>query len=298
MSSFLLLLVLGGMAIAEEFPEEGIASLSNGLLFPLVGVGVGNMDHRDIVKSISKIPESQHHIPVLIDTAQASDNDLLILDGILAREARLGPSETRRAYHVLSKVWYTHLGYNRTRFAVQQMLHNYKSILYRQNSTSKDDRAVDLYLTVLIHWPRCDNSIPWMDCAGEEMALSEEVRSLGPDPATDPSKAFIESWHALEDLYLEGWIHNIGLSNFYAPDLQTLFSTTLRVSPTINQISIWSLFFDVDTRRYMRDHANAIVYQVYGAMTEFKYSQAPFSYNYLRSLANSKGVTVPQLGLA
>lgn len=48
----------------------------------------------------------------------------------------------------------------------------------------------------------------------------------------------------------------------------------------------------------MRDHANAIVYQVYGAMTEFKYSQAPFSYQYLRNLANSKGLTVPQIGLA
>lgn len=285
-----LLLATTAIIIGTSAAEVvGLTLLSNGMVFPLVGLGVGNMDHDDIVRIISHIPEYPDHLPVLIDTAQASDNDSLIVQGILAREARLvGSRREPRTYHILSKVWYTHLGYNRTRYAVQNMLQNYHS-LFQMTS-------IQVYLTVLLHWPQCYEDIEWMDCEGEELALSEAVRSLGPNPNENPIQAYQESWRALEDLFLEKAVTNIGLSNFLFNDLQNLYSDNydLRVEPTLNQINVWTLFFDKETTQFMRNHTQ-ILYQVYGLMSILdQEDNAPAAYQYLQAVAEKYGLQVPQ----
>lgn len=290
---FLLLLAIVTNIARVVFPAEvvGLALLSNGVVFPLVGVGVGNMDHGDIFTIISQIPEYPDHLPVLIDTAQASDNDSFIIEGILAREARLGRDhrEQPRAYHIISKVWYTHLGYNRTRYAVQRMQTSYQPLL--QNN------SIQVFLTVLLHWPRCYEDIEWMDCQGEELALPEEIRSLGPNPNENPIHAYQESWRALEDLYLEKAIANIGLSNFLFHDLQQLYSGNfdLRIEPTLNQINVWNLFFDEETIQFLSKHSN-ILFQVYGLMSILdQKDNAPAAYEYLLFVAEKYGLQVHQI---
>jgi len=291
-ASFLLLALIANIIRVVLAAEVvGLALLSNGVVFPLVGVGVGNMDHNDIVTIISQIPEYPDHLSVLIDTAQASDNDSLIVNGILAREARLGGDHKEpRTYHIVSKIWYTHLGYNRTRYAVQKMLTSYQPLL---QSTS-----IQVFLTVLLHWPRCYEDIEWMDCHGEELALSDEVRSLGPNPNRNSIQAYQESWRALEDLYLEKAVANIGLSNFLLHDLQQLYldsSFDMRVEPTLNQINVWNLFFDRETTEFLSKHTH-ILFQVYGLMSILDQKEnAPAAYEYLLSVAENYGLQVHQV---
>jgi diketogulonate reductase-like aldo/keto reductase len=54
---------------------------------------------------------------------------------------------------ILTKVWYTHLGYERTKHSVYQSLTN----------LGRD--SIDI---VILHWPRCNDEIEWMNCDAEE----------------------------------------------------------------------------------------------------------------------------------
>jgi diketogulonate reductase-like aldo/keto reductase len=213
--------------------------LRNGFKIPLVGFGVGNQDHALIpgVLEYADRRSTDNAMPLaLVDTAMKSANAHL-----LARSTRVASGATM----VLTKVWYTHLGYERTKLAVEDELMKYGR------------PKLDI---VLLHWPRCNPMIPWMDCEAEEAALPQRVRDAG------PAGSFIASWRALEDLYDEGKIKAIGVSNFKERDLRMLLSIPgLRTKPHMVQGALWSAIFDPELMALLR--REGIFYQAYGVVS-------------------------------
>ncbi|KAK3256727.1 hypothetical protein CYMTET_34152, partial [Cymbomonas tetramitiformis] len=160
---------------------------------------------------------------------------------------------------VLTKVWYTHLGYARTLLSVEASLEEL-SLHGREQLDA-----------VLLHWPRCitDGSVPWMDCAAEENALPQEVKHAGPAPhlwrpGDSEPPPWQESWRALEDLQRRGTVRAIGVSNFGVIDLCSLL-TTARVRPAILQGNVWEVLFNAPLMTLLQEHG--IVFQAYNVLS-------------------------------
>ena len=91
---------------------------------------------------------------------------------------------------------------------------------------------------MLLHWPRCNDNISWMNCLEEEDNLPQHVKDAGPPPHLHKQTAFKESWRALEDIYLGKFpnlgtnnstkITSIGVSNF---ELEDLFENHIYLFP-------------------------------------------------------------------
>jgi diketogulonate reductase-like aldo/keto reductase len=268
MMNKILVLLLGWiLTLVSCQKDDGIprVTLENGYELPLIGLGVGNLQHELIP---SQIKSGIGMDTLLIDTAQASQNERLILAGI---DAGLPSSKIRskqadsKVVDVITKVWYTHLGYERTILAVLDSLEGLNHPNVR--------------LHILLHWPRCFEEIEWMECEKEEENLPVRIKKAGPPPHLDP-KAFVESWRALEDLFLgnteytkkyakhgEGMeipvIATIGVSNFDIHDLEEIHKTA-RVKPHILQGNVASFVFDEALIDYLDEHD--IHFQAYNVM--------------------------------
>ena len=118
-------------------------TLSDGSKFPLVGLGVGNLQHDLIADQITTAVQTDKKM-FLFDTAHASDNEAVVRDGIVKGLEAYYPDDKTRQIHVVTKVWYTHLGYERTKLSVKASLEN----LNHPN----------IKVHILIHWPRCNVS--------------------------------------------------------------------------------------------------------------------------------------------
>ena len=86
-------LLLAAAHAADELQLE--FELNNGNKFPAVGLGIGNMQ-RDRIPGVLGTAMLQHGVQ-LVDTAMASNTDAALRD--------------MRGLSVVTKVWYTHLGY-------------------------------------------------------------------------------------------------------------------------------------------------------------------------------------------
>jgi diketogulonate reductase-like aldo/keto reductase len=265
--------------VAENLP---MTVLSSGHKLPMVGMGVGNMAPEQVVDIVASGLQSDKKIR-LIDTAHASRNEALVAEGIVKGIKQLKEANSavgKIQVHVVTKIWYTYLGYERTRLSVKASFEALKEAL--------EYEGVDLRVHMLIHWPRCFDSISWMDCTGEEEALPQEVKDAGPPPHEDYDKAWKETWRALEDLYLSSEFPNldsIGVSNFHAPDLQEL-ERFARVEPHILQGHVWTLIYDPFLIDYI--HRKDIHFQAYNAIESVinKRDDAPHAYHHLQKIAH------------
>ena len=279
--------VLGGLkagktndGVIDDIPFT--TTLSNGVEMPLVGLGVGNL-HQHLVESMVNQGFNDNLRTRLIDTAHASGNEREVARGIttgirdlkkeLAKKDKKNrnnkiDSKQRVQVHVVTKIWYTHLGYERTKLAVDDILESFEE--------ATKDPNVDLKLTILLHWPKCYDSIPWMNCEEEEEQLPDRIKNAGPPPHLDKENAWKGSWRALEDAYEshnsasneknrnEGSvIASIGISNFSYFDLQTLLETC-KITPHLAQINLWSILNELPLIQMM--DANNIHLQVYNVM--------------------------------
>lgn len=229
--------------------------LNNGNSFPAVGLGIGNMQ-RDRIHSVLGTAMLQHGLQV-VDTAMASNTDDALRD--------------TRGLQVVTKVWYTHLGYGRTRLAVEEML---------------DGLNGCCDVTMLLHWPRCRDDISWMHCEEEETNLPQRVKDAGPPPAEDAWKG---SWKALEEFYAAGRLKNIGVSNFELPDLNALLSSC-KVVPQLYQGNAWQLWFRPDVLARLSEAR--VLFQAYNVVNGIvtRRSAAPRAYRVLEDVARAKGV--------
>ena len=263
----------------HEYPTT---KLSNGVLFPLVGLGVGNMNPHVVSAIISHGLKDDKNIR-LIDTAHVSQNEFLVSGGIINGVGKLvGKSEESNEkveVHVTTKIWYTHLGYDRTLLAIKDVLHNFKDAIDHPN--------VDLKLHVLLHWPRCYDEIPWMDCSGEETNLPSEIKEAGQPPHLDPKHAWKKSWKALEEVLADTTnpVASIGVSNFHRKELEELISIA-KIKPQIVETDTWSLLYDPLLIEFC--HKNGIHIIAYHLMQGVlsKTEEAPFAAHHLLSVAN------------
>jgi len=283
-----------GNSFPYEYPTT---KLSNGVNFPLVGMGVGNMNPHVVPAIISHGLKDDKNIR-LIDTAYVSQNEFLVAKGIVEgvnklvggtgtaaaddaeqSEGKLSQSDEKVEVHVTTKIWYTHLGYGRTLLAAKESLHNFKDAIDHPN--------VDLKLHVLLHWPRCYDAIPWMDCEGEEANLSSEVKQASRAPHLDPQNAWKESWRALEELVADksNPIASIGVSNFHRKELEELTSIA-NIVPHVVETDTWSLLYDPLLIEFC--HKNGIHLIAYHLMEGVisKARDAPFATHHLLSVAN------------
>jgi diketogulonate reductase-like aldo/keto reductase len=270
---------VGSIVTYEDGMLMGI--LSNNNKIPLVGVGVGNAHHAHVGAIVADAIQDDKKAR-LIDTAHASRNEHLVVDGLLAGIETLldkrEQSSDKIQIHVVTKIWYTHLGYERSKIAVEESLAEFKRII--------DHEMVDFKLHMLLHWPRCYPHIPWMECDQEEDALPDHVKSAGPDPSKDPDNAWKESWRLLEDMYLSDKypIASIGISNFHLEDIEKMDSFS-RIHPHVLQINIWSLLFDAELVDHC--HKHRIHVQVFNAIqgTVMRPEIAPRAYHHIQKIA-------------
>lgn len=181
---------------------------------------------------------------------------------------------------MVTKIWHTHLGYERTKHAVKETLQNLGPVI--------KDSNVDLKLHILIHWPQCFDGVDGMDCELEENNLPLKVKKAGPAPNLDKRNAWKQSWKALEDIYKSADnpnVASIGVSNFSAEDLELLIEIS-DIKPHIVQMNISSLleanFFNLCKR-------NRIHIQLTNIMSGIvlKAPETPRAYNSLLMIGNA-----------
>lgn len=262
---FILATACVGRSIADDDNNTNTTTkLSNGIVFPTIGMGIGNLQH-DLIE---EVVQSGLRLGFrLIDTAHASENEDLLASAIVESDNyAVAKSESLPPIHIVSKVWYTHLGYERTKISVQETLNELKAITTRQ-----------VYVHMLLHWPSCNDNIEWMNCEEEEERLPEKIKNAGPPPHLNKSTSWKESWKALEIIYkayesqrkangnkVQGpIIASIGVSNFDIDEMKSLMEVA-KVKPHIYQGDIWSAFHDPDLVRYLNH--NKIYFQAYGVM--------------------------------
>lgn len=120
----------------------------------------------------------------------------------------------RSEFFITSKVWKEEMGYEETKKAFARTLENLKT------------DYLDLYL---IHWPK-------------------------PSPAYEDWKRLdLETWRAMEELYKEGKIKALGVSNFLPHHLENLLANC-EIKPTVNQIEFHPGYTQEATVQYCQEH--------------------------------------------
>lgn len=119
----------------------------------------------------------------------------------------------REDIFVTSKVWNTDRGYEKALAAFEKTMQNLRL------------EVLDLYL---IHWP----------AAAHQYDNWEELN--------------VSTWKALTELYKEGRVRAIGVSNFLPHHLKALMETEIK--PMVNQIEYHPGFLQEETVRYCREN--------------------------------------------
>lgn len=266
--------------------KDGVlmANLANSNKIPLVGVGVGNAHPILITDIVEEAIQDVRKIR-LIDTSHAQYNEKFTAQGILDGIKMMTiPSGKKIEIHVVTKVWYTHLGYERTKIAVEESLNKFQAVI--------EHDSIDFKMHILVQWPQCFDNIPWMNCEKEEAELPANVKEAGPDPTTDPENAWKGSWRQLEDMYLSDKypISSIGVSNFHLHDIEKM-DNFVRIYPHILQINIWSLLYDAPLIDYC--HKHRVHVQVYNTMggTITQPNVAPRAYRHIQKVANDVSIS-------
>lgn len=120
----------------------------------------------------------------------------------------------REEFFITSKMWKDEMGYEGAKEAYSRSLKNLKT------------DYLDLYL---IHWP-----LPTPGC--------ETWKTLD-----------VETWKALEELYEEGKVKAIGLSNFLPHHIENLLENC-RIKPMVDQLEFHPGYSQAVAVRYCKDH--------------------------------------------
>ena len=234
--------------------------LNNGREFPMVGIGAGNIPKQRIPLMINEAMYSVR----LVDTSKEQSNESLVARSILrwlkaqSKVKIFDPSQ--HVIHVITKIWYTHLGYERTTLSIRESLADLSSIL----SISKNI-GYQVKVHAIIQYPRCYDEIEWMRCQEEEMELDSHARFVGPDPNLDPDNAWKGSYKAMEEMYNSNLLESIGVSNFKLNDMSDLLDMCT-VIPQIFQGNLYNIIYDTELMNLLAE--NKIFFQAYNIMRD------------------------------
>ena len=158
-----------------------------------------------------------------IDTAGAYGNERSVGLGVKAALSE-GLIEKRSDIFITSKLWNTNRSYNKAFRGFDKSMRNL------------DLDYIDLYL---IHWP------------------ANKVRYK------NPSEVNAVTWEALEELYEEGRVKSIGVSNFLPHHLEEL-KKSAKVLPMVNQIELHVGYMQKEVVEY--NNNNGIITEGYSPL--------------------------------
>lgn len=157
----------------------------------------------------------------------------------------------REEFFITTKVWKTCMGYEGAKKSFEESLEKL------------DMDYVDL---LLIHWPR-------------------------PDAESDWKKLDIETWKAFEEIYKEGRVKAIGVSNFLNHHMQNILDNC-EVVPMVNQIEFHPGYIQKDVVDF--DKERGIVVEAWSPLGR----ERVFKDELLNKLAEKYGKSVAQICLA
>lgn len=176
----------------------GVRLGASGVVLPAVGFGTYKLKNEEVMGPVLDALKAGYR---LIDTAQVYENEKGIGDAL--RSSGLG----REDVVIETKVWRSSHGYERTLKACNQSLRNL-GVDY-----------IDLYV---IHWPGCKTGWPLPSGTMCPPDWTPAMRDTG-------------TWRAMEDLYEQGKVKAIGVTNYSVRHLKQLLKTC-RIKPMINQV--------------------------------------------------------------
>ena len=160
----------------------------------------------------------------------------------------------RQEIFVTTKLWNTNHSYEEARQAFEQ---------------SMEKLTLDYLDLYLIHWPN--------------------PKPLRENDAWETRNA--EVWRAMEDLYQEGKIRAIGVSNFLPKHLDVLLETA-RIVPAVNQVRLAPGVYQEEVVDYCRE--KGILLEAWGPFGQGELFQNPA----VQAMADKYGKTIAQIALA
>ena len=157
----------------------------------------------------------------------------------------------REEIFLATKLWPTEMGYKETLEA------------FERSCTKLRTDYLDLYL---IHWPKLNS---------EDLNWRQRI---------------LDTWKAMEELYDEGKVRAIGVSNFLPHHLQVILENC-KVAPMVNQLELHVGYMQQYTLDFCRAHN--ILPQAWSPLGRMRATDEP----YLQKMAKNYGVSVPQLML-
>lgn len=161
----------------------------------------------------------------------------------------------REKFFITSKLNRNKLGYENTK---------------REFEISCEKLGTDYLDLYLIHWPR-------PDYGSHDF---ENWRQLDK-----------ESWRAMEELYIQGRIHAIGLSNFHKQHIENIMETA-KVLPMVNQLELHPGYIQEEAVEYSR--LNSIAIEAWSPIGRARLSENKT----LKKIADKYQISVAQLCLA
>lgn len=238
--------------------RDGVkAGGANGAVVPVVGFGTYKLKKGEAKGPVLEALRAGYR---LIDTAQVYENEADV--GAAICEAGVA----REELCIMTKVWRSSHGYERTMKAFQQSL--------RRLGTD----YIDVYL---IHWPGAKTGWPL-------------PRGAVCPPDWTPAMRDMGTWRAMEDLYMEGKIKTIGVCNYSERHLKQLLKTC-RVKPMINQVEFHPLLVQSELMEFCKK--NGIALQAYASLGSSDAAQAQsfFAFPPVRAAAEKHKVTPAQV---
>ena len=157
---------------------------------------------------------------------------------------------SRNEFFITSKVWKEEMGYSKTKEAFKRTLSNLNT------------DYLDLYL---IHWPRKTLDGEW-------------------------KQTCIDTWKAMEELYEEGKIKAIGLSNFLPHHMDVILENC-KIKPMVNQLEVHPGYTQEAAVTYCKE--NDILVQAWSPLGRQRVLQEPI----IVELASKYNVSPAQLCL-
>jgi len=236
---------------------DGGVKLANGMVMPAVGFGTYKLKNDEVAGPLLQALKAGYR---LIDTAQVYENEKGV--GEALRQSGLARGDV----FIETKVWRSSHGYDRTIKACQQSMRKL-GVDY-----------IDLYV---IHWPGCKTGWPLPRGTMCPKDWTPAMRDTG-------------TWRAMEDLYKQGQVKAIGVTNYSVRHLKQLLKTC-RVKPMVNQVEFHPRLVQSDLLEFCAKHGIAV--QAYASLGSGDAGQAEsfFAFPPVQVAAKAHKVTPAQV---
>ncbi len=184
--------------------QVGKVKLNNGLDMPIVGLGTWQSPHEEVYEAVKTAIEAGYRH---IDCAYCYGNEVPV--GRAIKDAIAEGKVKREELFIVSKVWLTFFTRERVREGLKRSL------------TNLGLDYLDLYL---IHWPISFAQVDDKIFPANEKGL-----------AIDGNVDYLDTWKGMEDVYKDGLVKSIGVSNFNSEQIARVLSNST-VKPVTNQV--------------------------------------------------------------